>query len=139
MRESIVRLLTAALFRTYKPSEHSDWLNTGADLFSPEEAIDSIRLMTKQCKSSVIDSAQNSVLPQNCDIIRASTFDELKTLLDNRTVDNKRFKFDEQIKEKMISTESIMNCILHPDVIELIAQKLKQISFDTSNYSKPDN
>lgn len=86
--------------------------------------------MTKQCKSSVIDEAQNSILPKNSHIIRASTFDELKRLLDNKTLDNKRFKFDEQIKEKMISTESIMNCILHPDVIELIAQKLKQISFD---------
>jgi hypothetical protein len=128
LNESIVRLLTSSLFRTYEPSEHSNWLNTGTDLFSPEEAINSIRLMIKQCKSTVHNEPQNYVLPKNAHIVKASTFDELTKLFG---CTSKRSKLDKHLNKKTISTESIINCILNPDVIQLIAEKLKQIPFDS--------
>ena len=133
LNESIVRFLTTALFNTYCPTEPSKWLNTDSELFTPEEAVKLTALMLRQFKTmnQSIDTNvnQKQILPQNYHFIESSTFDEMKDLLFEKTF--KKLKCDQKIdknrKELEISPEMIVNCILDPEVIQLIATKLQNI------------
>ncbi|XP_054162464.1 HSPB1-associated protein 1-like [Oppia nitens] len=123
LNESIVRLLTTSLFNTYCPLQPNKWLNINADLFSPEEAIHTINLILNKMNSTIpINKTKSKILPKNSLEIKSSTFDELRLLFDN-----KKQESIEELSNKDVNIETIVNCILHPDVIEMIAQKLINI------------
>lgn len=141
LKESIVRLLTTSLFTTLK-SNSSKWLNAGADLFTPEEALHSIDLMLRkgihELWSGRNKAYEQQILPKSARIIHPTSFEQLGL---NQSPQLKKHKSDDcgdcgRLSTTMrseTSPKTIVDCILHPEVIELISKKLIDVSIKKFN------
>lgn len=122
LNEAIVRFLTTALFPIYEP-EDENWLNE-AELFKPEEAIRTIKLLTQKLKNKDHNETREvKIKESNAEYVEQSTLENLESIFQWQSSttdpDNSSPKLGSKSKD-------IVNCILDPDVIKLISDKIKE-------------
>lgn len=113
LKEAIVHFLCTALFPCYKPEEE-DWLLDTFNFFTPKEAINYVKLMIKK-HSSVEDTRKIERFPSNISLVEPQ----------NPILTSNPSKKLEQNSGSSLTSKEIINSILDPSVISLIAENLQ--------------
>ena len=119
--ECLVHLLARPLFEAYgSPS----WFNLNADLFSTEESLRTILLLMKNYKIEPSNNKKQTLAHQIEYLHELELNDILKIKHALTTETNLDADTDKQSNHPELCAKDIVNCILDPDVIELICNKL---------------
>lgn len=117
LSEAIVHLLCTALFPSYKP-DHEDWLLDSSNFFTPKEAINYVKLMTQK-HGSTKHTRKIDHFPSNVTIVQPRS-----PICSLSAKHSRQAKKDSNALCKLLTPKAIINCILKPNVISMIAQNL---------------
>ncbi|UXI18491.1 Cdc20 [Sarcoptes scabiei] len=121
IHECLAQILFDVFVSKFK-EESNDWLNIDAELLPAKSLIKTMLLLIENRNSDAQSSHYQK--PENLcvECLKPSKIDELFAIKPIKTVP---LDVRDDISDTKLATE-IIDCILHPDVIKLIADKLKE-------------
>ncbi|RWS15965.1 HSPB1-associated protein 1-like protein [Dinothrombium tinctorium] len=124
--ESMISLLTSALFSHFE-SESVNWINDKHkhQLCTPEEAMKYIIVWAEKCaQENNGDVYEKNCVPENIELPKNAIYVSEKTLEDINQIFKWKSTLTSEMTSSQIAAKDVIDCILHPEVITLIVNKL---------------